>query len=1148
MPTDAQNALSPIFHIEERDVLCVGPPLHGAYGCTSRLKLRLLIADRKKGAIMGFYSSHIEMVRPNVMMSHYGYITRKGKYANRHDFVFSESGNMPKWAKDETDYWQTVSDKEMDLEQKIREGKRREANYAVRKIIFALPNEMTEQEMIQFTRDYLEANYKDLPYTFVIHKKDSAIYGIENPHVHVIFSDYVNNERTENLDRDTYFKKHGVSKAGNEYGGAYRTRDYTARPPRAYRRARKDLADRINAYYEEKGIDKRVSEKSLEAQIKEALQQGDYLTAEILKRSKPFRLSPRKFKKYGKLIQQKVLAGWRNVKNLDDVPDPEVRNRIVQEFEKQLKEEFANYTKTFDKHPSDLDKIHAIEAKMDELQTFKKFAPNRNTHVMARNEKRLEELEKQKNWILLRMSNQSSDNYYLSKKYESEITQKYRNEEIAHLMNASPEEKIKEYAIAAYSIREMHKRINTLLKEKEEVILLKKLSKRTDGEAEALKKKLESKESLLRYLEKNKKDTEDIQADIEELKPRIDDLAERVLTPEEKKEISDHFTQNCNEIYKLKEISSSYATRIKDAGIDEKFREEHKKEIFEYLKNLERLNKYDINEKAQESLSSKNGKTPSFKDERRLQAVNDAVLKRIDQFQTSLKEDMAKNWDQAYEKALNDITNGLIEKLKKENRFLTRQLKNLASYEEDKRKNIQNRLTENQKDIQKIARINEQKAEEKAKEILKYWRKDRSKKVADLASLQKQLAKDSHRKYLNPDITEKARDALKGSNWKIDYIKVRDGHSRFEEERLRQLEEGYKNENLTFMKAYNNLIPHTQKYYLEQLVDEESGKQLTSLKNQIREEEKKKVSLSFPDPPIDAELKRLNRQLERTIEKYRTPEMMEKARILSEASVKRWPQNRAKAKKLVKKFKARIAKAHLSQSEKRRKNKILSYAKYQLSRRKLLNDTVTTRILEFKDKVLRTIPRKEDFYIHQIINERTNNELMKKESLIKQSEKILKDLSSKYPKIDPSVVKAQAQIDALKQERDLFLKAQTTNEVIEEAKVRRQAAIDHAEVNLNALKEEHKALMKDANRKHLSPGTKEKVQRDMGMIGKLLKRQQKQNERAKEMLRQTMQMFNHSSTNGLDEAEQAMYSLEDMAGKGFKRANIKIYGNDGMGM
>ena len=41
----------PIFHIEERDVLCVGPPLHGAYGCTSRLKLRLLIANKRKRSI-----------------------------------------------------------------------------------------------------------------------------------------------------------------------------------------------------------------------------------------------------------------------------------------------------------------------------------------------------------------------------------------------------------------------------------------------------------------------------------------------------------------------------------------------------------------------------------------------------------------------------------------------------------------------------------------------------------------------------------------------------------------------------------------------------------------------------------------------------------------------------------------------------------------------------------------------------------------------------------------------------------------------------------------------------------------------------------------------------------------------------------------
>lgn len=1092
---------------------------------------------------MGFYSSHIDILRPNVMMQHFGYITRKGKYANHKDLVFSESGNMPKWAKDEIDYWQTVSYQEMDLEQQIREGKRKEANYAVRKLRFALPNEMTHDEMIQFTKDYLDANYKNLPYTFAIHEKDSAIYGIKNPHVHVIFADYVNNERAQNLDRDTYFKKHGVSRAKREYGGAYRTRDYISHNPQGYKRARKDLADRINAYYEERGIDKRVSEKSLATQIKKSLQQGDLLTAEILKRTKPFRLNPRKFAKYQKVIQEKVLAGWENVKNLDDVPDPEVKNRIVQEFEKQIKENFMKYVKTLERGPSDLDKLHAIEAKMDELHFLMRFAPNRRDSFMARNKKRLEELEKEKNWIQLRLSDQTDENYYLSEKYKNEISQKYKNEEIVYLMNASPEEKVKEYATAAYTIKAMHKRINTLLKEKEDDFILAALNDRTDGEAEALKKKLDSKESILRYLEKNGKDTEDIQADIEGLHERIDELAETVLTPEERKEITDHFNQNYSEIYKLQEISSTYASRIKEAGIDEKFRKDHKREILSYMKNLERLDKYGIDERPGESLSDEEDKKLSYDDERRLQAINDTVLKRIDKFQSQLKEEIARNWEMAYEKALNDATDGVIGKLKKENEYLYKRLDYFRFAEKEKRDAIYNKIDENKKDIQKISRFYRQEAEENAREILKYWRKDRTQKVAELTLLQKQLARDSHRKYLNPDIAQRAKDVLKGSNQKLDYIQVRDGHSRYEEERLRWLEEGYKNENLTFMKAYNRLIPHTQKYYLEQLIDEESNKQLTALKNQIRG----RGNLSA-DPSTDAELERLNRQMERTIEKYRTPELMERAKALSEASVREWAENRPKAQKLVAKFKNRMDKAHLSMAGKQRKKKILSYAEYQLSRKKLLNDIVTTRVLAFRDKVLRTIPRTEKFYINQIINEKTGGKLQKKDLFIQNVEKIAKDLSTKYSKTDSKVVNVQKELDKLKQERELFIKAQSTSEVIVEAKARRESAIQNAETNLNDLKKEYDALMKDANRKHLSPGTKANVQRNMGSLGRIIQRQKKQNERAREMLKQSLKAMEHSDTSTMDEAEKVMDDLESMAGKGFKRANIKIYRGGGMGM
>lgn len=50
--------------------------------------------------------------------------------------------------------------------------------------------------------------------------------------------------------------------------------------------------------------------------------------------------------------------------------------------------------------------------------------------------------------------------------------------------------------------------------------------------------------------------------------------------------------------------------------------------------------------------------------------------------------------------------------------------------------------------------------------------------------------------------------------------------------------------------------------------------------------------------------------------------------------------------------------------------KALSYAKYQLSKQKLLNDTVTLRVIAFKDKVMAEIPRREEFYLKQIINEK----------------------------------------------------------------------------------------------------------------------------------------------------------------------------------
>lgn len=275
-------------------------------------------------------------------MIHYRNITRETPKENGSNFIYSDSKNIPQWAKNEKDFWKTLAKKELENDEMFQKeivGRKRRA---ARKFTFALPNEMTHEEMIQFTKDYIEANFKDFPYTFAIREKLSAIHETLNPHVQLIFADYINNERSNSLDKDTYFKMHGISKAGKEYGGAQRSRIFRMWSALGVRSIRKDLANRINTYYSNKRINKKVSDQSLKAQRKDALEKEDFKTASILNRGKPFRLNYQKFEKHKQEIQEKVILGWKNITTLDDIKDAKVKERIIQELDKQIKEELIN--------------------------------------------------------------------------------------------------------------------------------------------------------------------------------------------------------------------------------------------------------------------------------------------------------------------------------------------------------------------------------------------------------------------------------------------------------------------------------------------------------------------------------------------------------------------------------------------------------------------------------------------------------------------------------------------------------------------------------------------------------------------------------------------------------------------------------------
>ena len=91
------------------------------------------------------------MLKARTMVKHFNYINRQEKYGKLHDLIYSESGNLPLWAKDGKDYWEETKAQEEQVEKEFEEGTRGEKVNSVRKYRFALPNEMTDEETVSYT-------------------------------------------------------------------------------------------------------------------------------------------------------------------------------------------------------------------------------------------------------------------------------------------------------------------------------------------------------------------------------------------------------------------------------------------------------------------------------------------------------------------------------------------------------------------------------------------------------------------------------------------------------------------------------------------------------------------------------------------------------------------------------------------------------------------------------------------------------------------------------------------------------------------------------------------------------------------------------------------------------------------------------------
>lgn len=398
-------------------------------------------------------------------MAHFSYIAREGKYTNRRDDLLCIGNrNMPAWAKDEKDFWNEVEKQAMlknrgDVQ--VRTGRCWD---------FSLPNELNLEEQINFTDAYLEKEFPDLPYTWALHTNKSAVYKQENPHVHVMFAEYVMDERTRQLSREEFFKKHGVSWKGKEYGGARKTREFSKIGTGKLRKMRQNLADEINRVYIEKGLPQRVTEKSLKAQKEEALVNGDIPKGLALDRAKPIRLSPSKFKEYKKIISAKVQNGYDNP-DISGVDDPVVMQRICQEYEKQLaRDTIKKIDQERKAPPTLLEKYNAIKTQIKEMEWVKSVLPTRQTEISTRMERAMDALKKEEDQLnagllLEKLSDRNpEENYSFVREdiYNFQISMQLQSLEIESIRNLSEAEKIREYAVRLFAEQQAENRVKTL--------------------------------------------------------------------------------------------------------------------------------------------------------------------------------------------------------------------------------------------------------------------------------------------------------------------------------------------------------------------------------------------------------------------------------------------------------------------------------------------------------------------------------------------------------------------------------------------------------------------------------------------------------------------------------------------------------------
>ncbi|WP_083220981.1 MobA/MobL family protein [Aeromonas sp. EERV15] len=180
------------------------------------------------------------------------YIKRENKYAKKNnELLYSDCGNIPHWAKSDSEFWHAA-----DLYER--------SNARVyREIECSLPNELTIEQQKELVKSFVRCvtEKEGFPWSLGIHEGKSQDIGKpNNPHFHLIFNERISDgiERTA----ATHFKRY--NKKSPKKGGAEKSK--VTRETEWLNELRKNWADMQNAALEKAGVKVRVDHRSLAEQ------------------------------------------------------------------------------------------------------------------------------------------------------------------------------------------------------------------------------------------------------------------------------------------------------------------------------------------------------------------------------------------------------------------------------------------------------------------------------------------------------------------------------------------------------------------------------------------------------------------------------------------------------------------------------------------------------------------------------------------------------------------------------------------------------------------------------------------------------------------------------------------------------------------